>query len=63
MNATGQKVPNWGDYLRDLRLEEEQINILQWTMSEDAGEDVGRYAAEWRWYTTERAKWIATLKR
>lgn len=59
---TGQHIGQWSDYARFIAMEEAEILRLKWLESEARGLDIGRYHAEWLWYTTERSKWIRGLQ-
>lgn len=53
---------HWSSYLEMLTHEQEALSRLKWLESERLGHDIGRDRAEWMWYTTERTKWLKSLK-
>lgn len=44
------------------RLEREAVAHLRWFESQRVGHDIGEDRAQWLWVTTERSKWLWSLK-
>lgn len=44
------------------RLEQQEIEKLKWIESEKAGKDIGKFRAEWLWYSNHRENWKKALK-